>query len=381
MAYRLKLQEPVIRGARRVAIEQIDRAKKELGARKTGQSAVHETRKCLKRIRALLRLLRPGLEDTAFRELNAELRDIAALLAPARDREILLETIAKLEAPATKPASAALATLKPLIESQRRAGARTSAASIEEALRRLEEVSRPLSKLTLEPADFTSIKRGLRTSFRKARQAFADAYRDGSSEAFHEWRKLVQRHWRHMQLLSRAWPEHMEARVEAARQLSQLLGDDHDLSVLAAFVDGLPRETLGATQAQEIKRLITKRQTELRQGAAPRGAMLFSGRARSFARELRTMWESAQRLGKIETAPPRQKQVPKPPQPRREPVPLAMKPARKAPHKTESAARLAAAAPMGTEIGSAEAAPENLLPAGASEQATSAGLPDKAGRQ
>jgi CHAD domain-containing protein len=364
-----------------MALEQIDRAKKELGAHKTGRSAVHETRKCLKRVRALLRLLRPGLGDTAFRELNAELRDIAALLAPARDREILLETIAKLEQSAAKPTTAALAAVKPMIESQRRAGARTSAESVNEALRRLEVVSRPLSKLTLEPADFTSIERGLRTSFRKARKAFSDAYRDGTSEAFHEWRKLVQRHWRHMQLLSRAWPEHMEARVEAARHLSQLLGDDHDLSVLAAFVDGLPRETLGATQAQEIRRAITKRQTELRQGAAPRGAMLFSGRARSFARELRTMWESAQRLGKIDSAPPRQKQTPKPPRRRREPVPLAMKPARKTPHKYDSAARISAAVPMGTEIPSAEAAPESLLPAGASEQATSAGLADKAGRQ
>ena len=59
--------------------------------------AVHETRKALKRLRALLRLIRPAIGDDAFRHENAQLRDIGLSLSGARDRHVLLETVNKLE--------------------------------------------------------------------------------------------------------------------------------------------------------------------------------------------------------------------------------------------------------------------------------------------
>ena len=45
-------------------------------------------------------------------------------------------------------------------------------------------------------------------------------------------RKAVQWHWRQMSLLGRAWPDEFAVRVTAARELSQMLGDDHDLAML-----------------------------------------------------------------------------------------------------------------------------------------------------
>ncbi len=58
-----------------------------------------------------------------------------------------------------------------------------------------------------------------------------------TDEDFHALRKSVQQHWRHMQLLSRAWPEALSARADEAKALSQLLGEDHDLYVLRSFAE------------------------------------------------------------------------------------------------------------------------------------------------
>ena len=49
---------------------------------------MHETRKALKRLRALVRLLREELGEQAFERENAALRDVARRLAGARDAEV-----------------------------------------------------------------------------------------------------------------------------------------------------------------------------------------------------------------------------------------------------------------------------------------------------
>ena len=71
MGYRFKLKEGLREGVRRIAAEQIE---KMLGAPHKGNDRVawvHETRKTMKRTRALLRCVRSGLADGVFREENA----------------------------------------------------------------------------------------------------------------------------------------------------------------------------------------------------------------------------------------------------------------------------------------------------------------------
>ena len=115
MAFRFKLNEPVEKGFRRIGLEQIERAERELSASESLEVATHETRKSLKRIRALLRLVRPGLGDTVYRTENARFRDIGALLSSARDSDVLLQTVTKLETLPGEVANAALAAAKKLI--------------------------------------------------------------------------------------------------------------------------------------------------------------------------------------------------------------------------------------------------------------------------
>ena len=63
---------------------------------------VHDARKCLKRLRSLLVLIRPGLPEPVFDNLTDRLRTIARGLAPARDAHALLDAIDKLGRPKAK---------------------------------------------------------------------------------------------------------------------------------------------------------------------------------------------------------------------------------------------------------------------------------------
>ena len=57
------------------------------------ERAVHETRKAIKRLRALLGMLRQELGERSFQRENATLRDLADQLAGARDATVMLATL------------------------------------------------------------------------------------------------------------------------------------------------------------------------------------------------------------------------------------------------------------------------------------------------
>ena len=73
-------------------------------------------------------------------------------------------------------------------------------------------------------------------SYKRGRRLLRRAYADPGEETFHDLRKLVQLHWRHCQIVSRAWPEELELRVAAAREISAILGEENDLADLCAWL-------------------------------------------------------------------------------------------------------------------------------------------------
>ena len=79
-----------------MALGQLDLAIELLSTARNGgpdEDAVHETRKALKRLRALVRLLEPELGAQAFARENAALRDAGRRLAGARDAEVMVGTL------------------------------------------------------------------------------------------------------------------------------------------------------------------------------------------------------------------------------------------------------------------------------------------------
>ena len=297
MAFRLKLNEPIDKGFRRIGLEQIGRAQRQLeGAASNSTTAVHETRKSLKRVRALLRLFRTGLGETTFRAENARFRDIGAMLSSARDSQVLIQTALKLETLPGQVSNAGLAAFKKMLQEDGAENPPVPDAVIAEALEKLLKSAKSFRRLKVGGGDFDIVEGGLRRSYGKALKCFAAAYASPHDEAFHEWRKTVQQHWRHMALISRAWPDHFASRVTAARALSQLLGDDHDLAMLRAHLSTLPTSRLPAMHVSEIERLTAARQQELRTEAAPRGRQLFVEGAKGHSRRVGEIWRAAQEM-------------------------------------------------------------------------------------
>ena len=98
-----------------------------------------------------------------------------------------------------------------------------------------------------------------------------------------------------MQLLSRAWPDELGARASEAKELSQLLGQDHDLSVLGAFVQA-NAELLPAAAVSAVASQVRQFQEQLRVLAGLRGARLFAEGPQELTERLSTYWAAARKI-------------------------------------------------------------------------------------
>lgn len=96
--FRLGDGERVPGGVRRIAIGQLDMSIERLEGETDEDlgTAVHETRKSLKRLRATVRLARDRLGEEAYQRENVAFRDAGRRLGGARDSQVLLETLGAL---------------------------------------------------------------------------------------------------------------------------------------------------------------------------------------------------------------------------------------------------------------------------------------------
>lgn len=297
MTYRFKLKEPIAEGVRRIGLEQIDIAAARLASRQDVPTAIHDARRCLKRLRALLRLIRPGLDDGVYRREAERLVGIGRLLSGARDLDVMVATLDKLAARhGDMPNGAALRLRKLVTAKRRRSGGGNGR---REALKRLEQSRRLFTGKATGKIELEHLGDGLEATLRKARKTFRQAYRKESDETFHAWRKKVQLHWRHMALLSRCWPEALSARATEAKELSRLLGEDHDYAVLVAFAREQPEGSLDAGDLVALVDLCRTCQTELRAEARLRGERLLAERADDLKERVTLYWTSACRLAAL----------------------------------------------------------------------------------
>jgi hypothetical protein len=230
------------------------------------------------------------------------------LLSGARDRHVLIETVGKFQTAAagrTKSAfSAALARIEAR-NGDEPAGDEDTA--IARAVAELVEARAAMAGLALK-GGYKVAWDGIERTYRQAVATFEAAYETSDDEALHEWRKRVQHHWRHMVLLRDAWPEMTQARVQAAKDISEMLGEDHDIAVMLAALDGKPgskpvqgakgkgsggKDELSDNQRKLTRAAAIERQAELRAKCHVLGLRLFAEPASAFADRMKHYWASA----------------------------------------------------------------------------------------
>lgn len=263
MSYRLKLTEPVEQGVRRIAAQQLRRTIEELSALAIEPATIHGSRKSIKRVRALLRLVEPVISKRAFGPLNTQLRDAGRRLAGSRDGTVIETTLRQLAADETltDEVRASLATLAAKAAQCTSNDPAVTDVATQEATARLIKVSKKISKLRVKGNGFEALAPGLQQSYRRARNGAKAAYAYNTDDAFHDLRKAVQWHWRQMNVLMQVWPDECQVRAAQAREISHTLGRDHDLAMVRDFAK---HAGLDPTAFKAVREMIAQQQAALR---------------------------------------------------------------------------------------------------------------------
>jgi len=294
MAFQLKRSEPVGRGIKRCLLHDIDRVL--ALARGAGDKvlAVHEVRKGMKRLRATLRLAREQLGDDAYRRENYCFRDTARPLTEVRDAEMLGATLDKLAAHfagEVKRASFAKAQ-KTLLTNEKAVARRVliENRALAALARVIEDSRRRIEGTALDDDGWEALRTGLKRVYRAGHRALSDAAATPTVEKLHEWRKQTKYLWHHLELLEPAWILAEKDLADEAHELSQLLGDDHDLAVLRQVVTAAP-DTY-APAAAGLVDLIDRRRGQLEEQAFALGRHVYGKTPSMFTGQMKAYWNA-----------------------------------------------------------------------------------------
>jgi len=292
MALTLKRKEGVGKGLRRLAQRQIRASQKALKDCEK-LDAVHEVRKGVKRLRALLRLGRAALRGSDYEQCMGDLRQLARQLSAARDAHVKLNALRDLEARFHDGKSR-----RPFgeFEEMLTADCRKEQAGLEQegttgkTSRSLEALAGDFSSLRPKRSGWKAIAPGVKRTYRNGRRRYLEARHYGTAEDFHEWRKRVKDLLYQAGMLCKVRPKDMAAIENELKTLGETLGDAHDLVILTECEamnrftgrDGKAAHALGA--------LADSRQQKLRSRALAIGGRLYAEKPSVFCRRLNRFW-------------------------------------------------------------------------------------------
>ncbi len=262
-------------------------------------AAVHSTRKAIKRLRSMLRLVRDQLPDDVYYPDNATLRLVAAQLGNIRDSWVMANTLDQLVAddPAISDDAADLTerlTQRYVVESKTLLGNQALMASI---IGQLGNVKARSSHWTMAggtpaapiPHEFTSIAPGILRVYKRSRQAMRIVTHSPTVTLLHAGRKRA-KYLRHqieaLTVLDPVGLTPIEADLEL---LTDLLGDDHDLAVMGARFNSDGPLTRGL-DVELILDAVGEKRFRLQAEAIELGTTLFADPASDFVDRIAVLW-------------------------------------------------------------------------------------------
>jgi CHAD domain-containing protein len=286
MPYRLKPTDADIPCAiRRIAAEQVAVALRALEDEALPlDGRIHAARKAVKKIRALIRLVRPGFAASGDELL--QLRHAAAAVTDMRDSSVLCALLDALSRDAGLSGTDIEALRRPfqarLDDAREPARLAGAVAGFRQAM---QGIGGRIPQWDISGDGFTFVRGGIERTWSKALRAKKEAIADPDPDLLHTLRKRVKDHWYQTRLLGPIWPELMIPRMQAADALGEMLGSIHDLDALVAL---LPRRSPSAKRITGVT--LTSRET-LMHRAVPLAHRLIAGRPKDLSGQWHRWWK------------------------------------------------------------------------------------------
>lgn len=258
----------------------------------SGGASVHRARKSCKKMRALLRLLRPGL-DKATRRESRLIGAAAARLGPSRDATVRLRTLDALLARYSQHVSpAGFLPLKAYLEHRESAAIRQLPEAIDRFRGEIEAARSRVDRWVLLKPGAKTLRKSLQASFSEGQAAMRAASEMNAPAAlFHTWRKRSKALWYGCRLLNPVWPERLAIEETDLHTLDELLGEHNDIAVLLDLVERKGERALPANLGRQVLNLIGRDRCQtLRAAAFTLGQRVYAEHPEAYADRIAAYW-------------------------------------------------------------------------------------------
>jgi hypothetical protein len=266
-----------------------------LNAGEDVNNSVHAARQSLKRLRALVSLVRGELGEEVFKREWACYRSAGRLLASGRDAAVVVQTFDSLIGLfASELTAGAFASERDFLTRRRDARLKQLVeedGAIEKAAEMVALARERVATWPLKRVSFKAVRKGMRRSYRSGRNGLLTVVRHRSATNFHEWRRPVKQLWHQLQILDPIWPAMLNAHSAELHALSNRLNENHDLDVLRHAALWSQFET----QSHDRDALVSfadRRCRQLEAEALPLGERLYAERPQRFTDRIERYWRA-----------------------------------------------------------------------------------------
>lgn len=213
--------------------------------------SIHEVRKCIKRTRAVLRLIRDDIGKDLYRKENIFFRDINRNMSELRSISVVIETLIKLnsdESQDYKPLIDHFTELKEKIiiklcmEENR----------LEKVVELLRKGKESMERIIIKNRDYEILFLGFLRVFNQCLRSMAIAKNELSTGNLHEWRKGVKYLYYQFQVLEPVLHTELLTYIPKLDKLADYLGDDHDLAELGSTLARYQNIPAGSNDSNSI---------------------------------------------------------------------------------------------------------------------------------
>jgi CHAD domain-containing protein len=284
-------------GIHRILDKLHDEGAKHIMARSRQHISVHELRKNIKKIRAILRLIRHEIGNEKYHKLNIQYRNLAAEIAILRDDTSQVELLDSMkERVQNHSISRTIAKAMNQVKRKRK----NNFASFYKEKRHKKVYDHILfckeevHKLEISGNPDLFILKSLKRIHSRARSAMEVSGFMKSDETYHYWRKQVKYLMYQMTILGIAWPAYFKAYTYELNKLSNLLGKLHDLNLFNEHIHDEKLIVLKPAQKRVMLKYIYRKRADLKKKIAKTGVKLFSESSEAFCMRLYDFWISYQ---------------------------------------------------------------------------------------
>jgi CHAD domain-containing protein len=307
VVYHLDPDEPIAGGVVGIARDQTAAAWRAIEEDGLTAATVHDVRKRCKKVRGLIRLVRPSLGEL-YGPANVAYREAAQLLSGTRDADAQRATFDRVLVAAGRIDDQRMAPVRNHLRARAEQRGGVPAELAEHAAERLGEGLETIECWS-GPAGWEAVEGGPRRVYRRARAGFEAAVEAPRPEVFHEWRKRLKYLWYHTRLLQVVSPSALRPLRRSFHATSDALGDAHDLAGVAAVLRRL-RDDDGDDATEAAIVLCEGYRSELERRALALGARLHVESPKRFEQRLAGYWCAwsrygpEQRVGEIDVLAP-----------------------------------------------------------------------------